>query len=308
MNHNPLLQTLYHERYDILETKDTKYGLEETVIECSSNKHFMLDRNCDAIIFDAFIIPNNVNLCDITSFQIMIGGTIIFDIPWDIIKINSVRLIDTNYYVSICDKIFSPQFNDNLVIKNKFIFPLVSSQKQDIYFVLISKDNNFEYKIMVNNIFYNSPVRKYLSDDKSYYFINEYRRFEITHRETYIGPESFLNGFYVKTTSPIVNYRLLMNGDGNFYVFMNKDKNSISHNNNLQNITYHKNENGIDNHIAEYIYWFPIDKYNEHGRAFRSLYKIELKTQDDTYNGMIYMKTMNELMFNGELCCKRFSD
>jgi hypothetical protein len=291
------------ELHDVFETKDTKYGIEEVFIECASNKHIMLNRNSDAIIFDAFIIPNDVELCDITSFQIIIGGMKIIDVFWDTIKINSVKVIDKYYYVSIRDELFSPQFNDKLVIKNKFIFPLVSSLQQDIYFVLVSKDNNFEYKVMVNYVFYNEPVRKYLSDDKSYYFINQYRTFQITQRETCIGYESFVNGFYVKTTSPIINYNLLMMGyNSNFFVNMNKDENAISYSNNLQETIHNKHN------ITEYIYWFPIDKYNSKKLAHRSFFKIELRTQNNMYDGVIYMKTMNVLMFNGETCCLRITN
>ena len=276
-----------------------EFGVSEETIKCTSNISYELVSDCDGIIFDAFVIPDNIDLDNITRFQIIIGGLIIFDIPWDIIKINNVKHIDKFFYIKISSEYFGIKFDDKLPIANKFILPL-TSLKQNCYCVLRNKCNSeYEYKIMVDKIFYNKELTPltYIT-----YIINEYEQYDMVGLGSglesvhHISNCKFIEGFYIKTTVPLVNYKLTSMCDRGYDIIIeNKDKNAIAYHENLQEISK-----------SGYIYWFPLNKYKSSSINYFRNIKIIL-TPGET-NGYIFMKKINEVMFQDGLCCLRYSN
>lgn len=271
------------------------FGVSEDTILCKSNTPHKLITDCDAIIFNAFIIPDKIDLDSITRFQINIGGLNIFDIPWDILKMNNVRHIDKFFYITILSECFGTKFDDNLLIPNKFILPL-TILKQECRCILRTNDSEFEYEIMTDKIFYNGTTMDNIENSTIKYNINEYEQHNITGHTTYIGNCKFIEGFYIKTLVPLSNYRLTSLCDGHDVIVDNKDKNTITYYENLREFS-----------SSGYMYWFQLNKYKNHASNYLRHIKIML-SPFEIDSGCIYILKSNEVMFEDGLCCKRYSN
>lgn len=274
------------------------FGVSEDTILCKSNIPHKLITDCDAIIFNAFIVPDKIDLDTITRFQIIIGGLKMFDIPWDIIKMNNVRHIDKFFYVTILSECFGTKFDEKLLIPNKFMLPL-STLKQECWCVLKTNDSDFEYEIMTDKIFYDKKIMDNIENSTITHIINEYEQCDITKHTTYIGSCRFIEGFYVKTLVPLSDYKLTSMCDRGYDVIVeHKNKNTIAYYENLQEISK-----------SGYIYWFKLNKYTSKNNISNFLRHIKIiLCPYEIDSGCIYILKTNELMFDNGLCYPKYSN
>ncbi len=306
------------------------FSTNSNLINATSNANQTINRTCDAIIIDGLIIPKTVNLNNIQNFQIIIGGQIIYNLPFDIINnIFNIKDTNNNYIISIKKEllVFNSS-NDHL--KNNLIIPLIALQFHDVNFNLISLDH-FEYKIIAKNINYQNNIRQSLATNQHYCDIYQYQEFDINNSENIITPQLVSIGLYIKLNDKLSNYKLYLNEHINnviteelieFYNFLSykKEEWTIEHSNAL-NSSLNKYlptelilliESFIDKN-NEYLYYIPFNLCNNittDGTINFSRIdnvKIKLITKNNNYNGKIYIKNINRLQIRDGLCALIFA-
>ena len=294
----------------------------QNIIDCQSNISHSFIRSYDAVKIQGLIIPTKNNLNNITSIEINIGGNTIFSIPFDIIKANNTMIIEDDYYITIPDEIFGNYYGD-FVIKNKFLIPLICLRYHDVEFILIARDDNqfynFNYQIMIHQIYYQSDIRKNMvQKNKSENIIYQYQSFPIVGNSNTIDPRLLMTGIYIKSLSSIIKYELLLNN----ILYRSIEKNMILYNRYLQSkrslwtkkhsltlefslntilpleIIYMIEEYVKDKY--EYLYYFPIADYNHITINCDKVdnIKINLISENEKYDGKIYVKNLNLLVIH----------
>lgn len=294
------------------------YSIVDEIIKPISNINYTLTIPCDSLIFDAIIIPTNINLISILSFQIIIGNITVFDIPFDILKINK-RNIENKYYIPINDNIFG---KINTIINNKFLIPFMKLYYQQV-FIKLNSNENFNYEILVQKIYYQTYFRKKQLENLTLdYNIYQYQTFPINNCSNQINAKFPVMGIYIKTFDEIINFELILNNK----IFKNISKNFIIYKNYLINkellwtnkhstlLKYKLKkipidiinimEKYININEYEYLYYFPIDDYGDTTINFSVLdnISINIQTFNNKYDGYIYAKNKNILRFQQGGC------
>lgn len=304
-------------------TFPNNYSNTQNIIDCQSNISHHFIRSYDAVKIQGLIIPTKNNLNNITSIEINIGGNTIFSIPFDIIKANNTMIIEDDYYITIPDEIFGIKFDENHMIKDKFLIPLICLQYHDVEIILIARDDNqfynFNYQIMIHQIYYQSDIRKnILQKNKSEDIIYQYQSFPIVSNSNTINPHLLMSGIYIKSLYSIIKYELLLNN----IPYRSIEKNMILYNRYLQSkrslwtkkhsLTLEYSLNTIlpleiiymiEEYVKdryEYLYYFPIADYNDttiNCDKFDNI-KINLISENGKYDGKIYVKNLNLLVIH----------
>jgi hypothetical protein len=295
------------------------YSMSFNTLNATSNITHQIARNSDVIIFDGLIIPKSVNLNKIKDIQIIIGGSIIYNIPFKliIIKNNNIKYTNNNYLINIPNELFNFDSSHN-VLKNNFSIPLISLVFHTVQFNLtFINQENFNYQIITKSIFLENNIRQSLAAGQHHYDIYQYQKFHITKASNIINPSCLSTGIYIMINSKLTEYKLYLNEHLvneiskdliEFYSFLQykEEKWTKQHTNTLYFSLnkYLPNEliNYIENFIDkndEYIYYIPfgIDN-NINGTINYSRIdnvKINIKTEGNKYNGYVYFKNVNRL-------------
>ena len=306
------------------------YSMNFDTINAASNIRYQIPRDCDVIIFDGLIIPKSINLNSIKNIRINIGGNIAYSIPFELIIIANINMksLDNNYLITIPNELLN--FNSsNDILKNQFCIPLVSLTLHGVRFELNSSAN-FEYHIITKKIYLDTEVRQSLAQQPQNIDIYQYQEFPITNRSNIINPRFVSNGLYIKTESHMIEYELYLNGILHnkiskklidFYSFLQYKKTewTIKKSNQLYLSLYKHLPNEIIYHIekfidkkGEYIYYIPFGMINNMSGGtinFSSLnhVRVQIKTNDDNYNGCIYVKNVNRLQIQGGMGGLRYA-
>ena len=183
------------------------YSTNFNLINATSNVNHIINRSSDAVIIDGLIIPKTVNLNKIQNFQIIIGGHIVFILPFDII--NNIKINNNNYIILIPKELLTFD-SSNEYLKNNFIIPLVSLQFHDVQFH-INSEEHFNYQIITKNIHYQYYIRQSLATNQHNIDVYGYQEFEINNNEISISPSLLSTGLYIKLNNKLSNYQLYLN-------------------------------------------------------------------------------------------------
>lgn len=299
------------------------FSIELEIIDARTNWSFLLERTHDAIIIDALIIPKNVNLNNIKYIEILIGGQIIYNLPFELIKYN-YDIIDDNYYITIPKELFIFDSNNNF-LKDNFIIPLTSLVWHDIRFNLKSKDS-FSYQIMVKRVFFATEERHKLVQQLQTFNTYQYQELPVNVE---IHPTKICTGVYIKTNSPLIEYQLILNNLGckkitkemiQYYKFLKYKKELWSDNHRtalysgLNNKIPFQLINMIDTCIdktTEYLYFIPFNLLNNNLDGTINFSNIDMarfniKTEDNKNEGILYIKNVNILRIENGMGGLRF--
>lgn len=294
-----------------------------------SSTWFSFPRNSDTFYIESIVIPIKINVFKIKNFEIKIGGSTIWKIPFSLL-LNNVKIIDEKYYIPFNNDLLGKYNNDALFeIKNKFEIPLAALTYHQVECKLNS-DEKFDYELLIENIFYAANERTKLHELQDEFLINQYQTFHITGTDNIIIPDHISTCIYVETSSPLIRYELVLAN----MVYMKMDDNMISYYDSLiskkkiwtnkhsltllftlKDILPNELIKMIENYVTnsyKYLYKFPIgvDEDSLTGTInFSRLenVKINLMTQDGTNEGDVYIKNKNVLMINHGMGGVKFS-
>lgn len=261
---------------------ENKYATETMILHAKSNENVCLYRESDVIICETLIIPQSVDLKNM-SIEIFYNDNehyMIYNIPIDIIFYhysNNIRIISNNYYITIPPELSIYKNNDRMFIRNKMIFPVTILYNGDAYFKLNSSET-FDYKIIKNNVFYNYKFREFIIKSKMLdFFLYGYKEYIIDKKTIILNSKLVSNGIYILTSSRLINYEIILD--------------------NAKQLLTTDLINTVEKYINnEYVYYFSFNLLN-----FETV-QINLLTCDNYYNGKIYIKYINGIQYkNGTI-------
>jgi len=310
------------------------YAIQSKLINANSASAYTIPYTSDGIHIQSLIIPISVNVNEIVSLQIQNNGNIIWNIPFDIIMMKKMKTINNNFYITNLDDLFGNLFDSRFLIDNKnilFLIMLFSS----FTFQLITKDKyyNFDYKILFNEIFYQSNIRQLLASNLLINNIYTYNTIPI-HKNIINIRNGLINGFYIKINDPIINFKLSLNNQ--IMVEYKEDlidclsmlqhkkvnwteKQSLALRYSLNKILPLELIFMIEDYVDKtnnFIYYFPLsafdtininngDKKDYDPIINANLCKdvlITIVTKNNVYDGEVYVKQKNQLMYKDGFC------
>ena len=239
-------------------------------------------RASDVVFLDGLVIPCDKIHC-IQSFSVIIGGTAIWKIPFNLImklskvqkKTNSDKSINKDSYIIMFpNSLFS---DDNSIKLIALQFHIVG--------IMVEANDSFNYKLMIKRQYLETEARRTMAQISHEIIINQYKywTFQNETRELYsIDPENISTGIFIESNLPIKKYILKLNGQNHseynrnmiqlYNCLVSKRQwtkaHSMTLNFILRKIIPTELINIIENHckINEYLYWFPIragDSFND---------------------------------------------
>jgi hypothetical protein len=287
------------------------------ILNTQSNIPCYISRVCDVMIIDGLIIPKIINLDDINTFDIIIGGSTIYSLPFDIIiATNNIEIKNNKYFIKFPHELFNIN-SSNQYLKNHLLFPLVSLVFNDVLINLKTK-SNFDYQIITKHIYYQTELRNQIAMGDHTLDIYGYESFDITKKSFNIYSNFISTGLYVVTNSKLTDFKLYLNNNLSqnftedlidFYSFSiyKKEQWTDKHSNELFSSLnkYLPNEliYIIDSYIEKnnkYMYFIPFNTLNNEidgtiNFSRIDAIRIDIKTEDNIYNGKIYNKHVNRL-------------
>ena len=260
-------------------------------INVLSNEVHQFEKYCDAIVFDGLIIPRTIDINNIINIEISIGNTIMYTIPFDLLH-NYIKLTPDNYLISIPNDLFNIDSN-NKELKKNFIIPLVSLQHHNLLFKLNANSYTFNYQIITKNVYYQAQIRDQLRVSDIEIDIYQYQEFMINNNTTIINPKCISTGIYIKLNSKLIDYELYLDN-----YLTNKIPNDLIE---YYSLLQHKKELFAENSISvEYVYFIPFNMLNTNldgtiNFSQISNVKINILTEDNEYEGKIYIKNINKI-------------
>lgn len=298
------------------------YAMNHDTLNAISNIQYQILKNSDIIIFDGLIIPKTVNLNNIKHIQVIIGGNIIYNIPFElIIHHNNIKYTNNNYLITISNELLIFDSSNNL-LKNNVSIPLVSLLYHNVHFQLSSNTDNFNYQIITKKLYFEDNIRHSLVLNQQEVDIYQYQEFPINTQSNIIYPDKISTGIYIKLNSKLTDYELCLNYHRQnylsqdlieYYSFLQYKKESWTKQH-LKTLFYTLNKylpNEIILHIEsfiekknEYMYYIPfgIDNNIDCTINFNriDIVHINIKTEEDKYDGCFYVKNVNKLrIING---------
>lgn len=289
---------------------------------CKSNVRETLAINCDLMRLHTLLLPHDINLTKIHTFDIIIGGIYISRIPFSLMcKLSKIRQINNEIYIPI-DKNLLGEFDIYLI--------LLDFHRVEINLI---SESTFYYKLITNNITFPIDKRKDIKNSNAnQYKINQFQIFNIQNESNLIYPELISDGIFIEINSLIINFELIL--DGCLHTRLNNNLiefyGNIVHKKNLwtrkcsltlefilnkilpleliHHIENFVNYDDYDN--TEYLYYFPFDLTNTHTNNINDINSqcmihfsyihnvdIKLKTINNIYHGKIYVKNKNILQY-----------
>lgn len=297
------------------------YTMETHILNSKSNNSTSIRRNGDSIIFETLIIPSNINFEHISSFEITIGGNIVWNIPFELLlKLIPSKRIGNNYYITFDKNLFGETKQSKMLVDGNFELPLIALEHHQVEITLKSSVE-FAYDIITKYVFYDTKIRLTQAQESHEFKITQYHTLHINNHETKINAGCVSPGMYIKTYSPITKYTLQL--QGLTHTKLSKDlieyyKNLISKSyvwskKHSLTLEYSLNKflpkdmiNAIENYVIsevkwEYLYYFPVSQigyvHDENSTINISCIEVVVKieTEDGNYDGQIYVKGKNIL-------------
>lgn len=217
----------------------------------------------DSIIFEALILSIEYDLDNINDFIIMSGGSILFSIPFELLRCN-MKIINNKYYFTFDKKLFSDldkfyntyhdYFEIYKVPYHTLSIKLTSINNLKLKFELLCKTGIYN-----NNLWFD--LRNTLKNYKM--LINNYEKFDFKKNNIIETRFSGINSLFIKSYDSI--------------------KNILYNNINLEyKIVYHKDY---------YLYYIEINhKPNK--------ITLNINTDNDIYEGNIIIKKDNYIIYS----------
>lgn len=257
----------------------SNYATQIETIDIKSNSTFYFSKiNGDAIIFDGLIIPKSLN---IKNIQIIMNNNII-TVPFNVIY--NIKITSDNIIINLSPELFFLNNDNRMLIKNKLTLPLLNN---DIGFKLNSNEC-FDYKIIVNYVVYDTLPRLEIKNNDLEFDIYQYQKFSIKSNIIKLSPKMISNGLFIRLNSQLIKYEFFLQD----YTHTKLSKDLIDFYSFLQ---YSSKDN--------YLYYIPFNVLSDiDGNInFEKIESIEinLTTNDNNYNGYIYIKNLNKLIIKG---------
>jgi len=314
------------------------YSITYDTIHARSNYIERLNHQYDLIKIDTLVIPTIINLDEIFSFEILIGSSTIFSIPFELlIRLSEIETIDDNYYITLNENILK------LSNKHNDFVPLLYLQYNEVRINMIA-ENNFNYDVITHNKIYYEKFRETLVYKNSYEKfdtqISQFYSDEITNPRIKLRFLGVTTGFFIKLSDKLNNLKIEINGIN----YIEMDKFMIKKYGKLINtrikitpkhskmiyymlnklfpdeiikIIEDKYKKNITNQFS-YLYWIPIEPYknwyDNYSSCSLNLSKnnnvvIILKTENNKYDGNIFTLIKHIVNFEyGMAYIKRIED
>lgn len=308
------------------------YSMTHTILNGVSNTSQQIQTMCDVIIFDGLIIPKSVNLNNIKDIQVIIGGGIIYNIPFELIlmKNNNIKSTNNDYLITIPKDLCNIDSSHNM-LKNNFSIPLISLAYHMVLFNLTSKNNDyFNYQIITKSIYLENNIRQSLATGEHHFDIYQYQEFPISKKSNIIRPYHVSTGIYIIINSKLTDYQLSLNNSLNshltkelieFYSFLvyRKEKWTKKHSNTLYSSLNKYLPNELIDEITkfidkenEYMYYIPFGMDNNINGTINfsriDNVTINIKTEEDKYEGKFYVKNVNRLRIMSGMAALSFAN
>lgn len=301
-------------------------SMNSSILDVKSNTSFWITRSSDIRIIDGFIIPKSIDLNDIKTFDITIGGLLIYSIPFDIINAtNNIEIKNNKYFITFPHELFNIN-SSNQYFKKHLLIPLISLVFHDVR-INLKSISYFDYKIITKNIYYRPEIKRELVQNSHHIDIYGYQSFDINEASFNINASLISTGLYVITTSKLTNFKLYLNNlitleftkdliDFYSFLIYKKERWIEEHENVLYSL-HLPNEliNIIEGYIDKnnkYMYFIPFNTLNTEIDATINFsrvdnVKIDITTKDNIYNGKIYNKHVNRLQIRHGMGSLEFS-
>ncbi len=309
----------------------SNYGIQTHIFNLKSNNNTAIVRTGDTIIFEALIIPADINFEHILSFDIIIGGSPIWTIPFELLlKLIPPKRIGNKYYITFDKNLFGDTNQSNMLMDCNFELPLILLHLHQVL-INLKSSIDFEYDLITKYVYYDIEIRRSLTHQAHQareFKIMQYHTININNCETKINLSCVFSGLYIKTNSLITKYSLQLNGlihteiseelikyYGNLiskrYVWTKKHSLMLEYSLNklLPKELIHVIEDYATNEIKyEYLYYFPVSQinstYDENStiNSGRLEVSVKIQTEDENYDGRIYVKGKNILRVLSGMC------
>lgn len=296
------------------------------VYECKFNMHNQITSTCEIITIKTIVLPTNVNV-NYIDFKIMVGYDTLWSIPLSLLfKTNKLFEKKGKYYLELVQNIFGE-------IEG---IQTVSVIYQPIY-VLMETSTNIDvndtiFKFIIQEKYHNSNVREEMVMSIHTFRVNQYYDFKLDNSICTMNMRGHISGIFIELSSPLTSCKLSTHdGDLTYYdidliiayrllihkkhMWSNKHKLMLTFS--LNKILPTDIINEIDNYCKEYeyeyLYWIPFDANaleqdiycNSIGTVNFSLLddiRLQITTEDDNYNGKLYLRGINTLVYVNGLC------
>jgi hypothetical protein len=187
-----------------------KFSIVPQELKAYSNTPHRIPHFPDTFIFETIIIPQDINLYDITKFIVTIGGDTVWDIPFELL-LDKVRIIGGLRYIQIPNDLFHEKSDDILLLKNWGEIPIGVLPYCDIQICLVAS-RNFNFSLILQGVYYEHEIRGKIAGSICQHIIYQYQTFHCgVEFPQKINPLHISNALYVKTCSPITNFKLHLN-------------------------------------------------------------------------------------------------
>lgn len=301
---------------------EIKNSIIETILATTSTLCNIIHKAYFAEIV-AIEIDKKHYLSEYINFRVYVGGSIIWNIPFNLLyKLSNIKINGDSYYIALSNKIFM----EHMIMP----LPMYKLMCNQVHIELVTSiDTPISYKLHIRHINsedYVLPLGSIIGGDTTSYTIREYRHkplILINNTDVYNTRLIRPSGFFIETL-PLKSLSINL-GDG----IHTKKYNSNALNLHIvhkDEWTQHKSEvfniimekvlpYEMIHHIEEYIcdtymYYIPID-YEIYTRNLKYLEKIHDGVKinvgfDEHICGEIYYVYSNDFVTECDMGCKRF--
>lgn len=190
--------------------KATPFGSKITTLDCKTNRNNTILRIGDTIKIIGIQIKRDrlIDLCDLSDFEIEIGGTTFWEMPMELLlSLSKVTKTKENFIIIFPPKLFS--------YVDGFQIPIIALRYHDVV-IRINSEINLHFELLLQTFMYNESIRKQIGNERkmSYHAITTYYPEKFDNMKI-IRP--FVNnlspGFFLKTDSEIDYVKVTLNGD-----------------------------------------------------------------------------------------------
>lgn len=301
-------------------------SMESNIDNVLFDNSFNIDRRSDMKIVDGFIIPKSIDLDNINNFEIYANGTIIFSIPFSlIIMANKIEIKKDQYFIKFPHELYNIN-TDIEQCKKYLIIPSISLFYCQISIILTTKlyiPYGSQYKIITKNMYYDNDIRQQLVLQNYDIDIYQYSSFDIKNTSNTINPKSLSTGVYIELTSRLTYFNFICHGIKmheftedliDFYSFLIYQK--IKWTNKHTRILFNEISEYIPLELIyiiykyidtndKFLYFIPFNTLNNDTNGTMNFYgsnnnsiTLNVKTENDVYNGKIHIKSLNKLKIN----------
>lgn len=293
------------------------------VYECKFNMLNRITSTCEIITIKTIVLPTSINV-NYINFKI-IGYDTLWSIPLSLLfKTNKLFEKKGKYYLELVQDIFGE-------IEG---IQMISLMYQPIYISMETSTNidvnDTIFKFIIQEKYHNFDVRREMAMSTHAFRVNQYYDFKLDNSIHMMNMRGHISGVFIELSSPLTSCKLsTYDGDLIYYdsdliiayrllihkkhMWSNKHKLMLTFSLNKILLTDIINE--IDNYCKEYeyLYWIPFDANaldkdiycNSIGAINFSLLndiRLQITTEDDNYNGKVYLRGINTLVYMDGLC------